>query len=48
MPLGSGQSAMTSDSPPVRVFHSTSVTNGITGCSSLSSVSSTAANTAVV
>ena len=39
---------MTMDSPPVKVFHNTSVTNGITGCSSLSSVSSTAASTAVV
>ena len=43
-----GHSAMTSDSPPVSAFHSTSVTNGITGCSSLSRVSSTAASTAVV
>ena len=47
-PDGCGQSAMTMDSPPVKVFHSTSVTNGITGCSNLSSVSSTAASTAVV
>ncbi len=47
-PDGCGQSAMTSDSPPVSVFHSVSVTNGITGCSSFSSVSSTAASTAVV
>ena len=47
-PDGCGQSAMTNDSPPVNVFHSTSVTNGITGCSSLSRVSSTAASTAVV
>ena len=35
MPEGSGQSAITSDSPPVSAFHSASVTNGITGCSSL-------------
>ena len=48
VPAGSGQRAITSDSPPVSCFHSTSVTNGITGCSNLSSVSSTAASTAVV
>ena len=39
---------MTSDSPPVSVFHSVSVTNGITGCRSFNSVSRTAASTAVV
>ena len=48
MPDGCGQSAITSDSPPVSAFHSVSVTNGITGCSSLSRLSSTAASTAVV
>ena len=47
-PDGCGQSAMTTDSPPVSVFHSVSVTNGITGCNNLSSVSSTEASTAVV
>ena len=47
-PEGAGQSAMTRDSPPVNAFHSVSVTNGITGCNSLSKVSSTAASTAVV
>ena len=48
IPEDTGQSAITSDSAPVSDFHSTSVTNGITGCNSLSRVSSTAASTAVV
>ncbi len=39
---------MTRDSPPVSVFHNVSVTNGITGCSSLSRLSSTVASTAGV
>src|ERR1700683_2650130 len=48
MPEVCGHSAITTDSPPVRFFHSVSVTNGITGCSNRSNVSSAAANTAVV
>ncbi|SKU19410.1 Uncharacterised protein [Mycobacteroides abscessus subsp. abscessus] len=40
-----GQAAMTTDSPPVTDFHSTSVTKGITGCSNRSSVSNTVAST---
>ena len=47
-PDGFGQSATTTDSRPVSAFHSASVTNGITGCSSRSRVSSTSASTAVV
>ncbi|CAM5672984.1 hypothetical protein SALBM311S_12449 [Streptomyces alboniger] len=40
-----GHSATTSDSPPVRVVHSVSVTNGTTGCSSFSVTSRTSPRT---
>ncbi len=44
-PESVGQSARTTDSPPVRVVHRASVTNGTTGCSSRSVTSRTSPRT---
>ncbi len=44
-PESEGQSAITTDSPPVSVVHSVSVTNGITGWSSRSVTSRTSPRT---
>ncbi len=47
-PEAVGHVAMTTDSPPVNAVQSVSVTNGIIGCRSRSSVSSTSPSTRLV